>query len=1324
MPPAAANGGPGPVVGAEEALRLASEAVRQKAVQLQLQYTLYKAAAREPAPRRHSAAPSARAQRHTGGGEGCLDDFAQFARSRGALDPQQLAAAAAEWARARGAYGSQRKIPPAASLGADGEHPRVGRLDRDFSLGDAVADAYTAPYEETIGGDSRRESVEGLDLPHLAQEVMRLAQLECRGGAGSDPFEGAPCSGFGELIFPSASDSGGLVRLDADSVHRHLVCILTNRDGEVEFWNERASVVTGIPPETAVGQNIAAFIPSPGEQETMRELIGQAAEEGADTGLSRPFAFVCSDGVNLTHLDLTVTGGPTSDNVAAIGVEALRETQHSDYLQWVLAHMGSCLGDLGQSSGGLVGAELQRLQQLLSQAGTVSMRHWGPLHLRTVLNKLVADFSEMSQEYGVSLQCGSVDAELPEEICTDRLQLPRAVAYIVNNAIRFSPRGGRVVISATAKLPTEGRPAGTVQINVEDRGPGLPEAVVRAVQKGDEEAAPGLVRTCVVIRELGGWWQVSEPAEAEKPQRPPLQGAEAAGTPKRNRRGAAGLTLFGVPVRDGDVQRGPGNESLGTDAGSVRGDGRGCVFSVVLPLLASSAADRDDQRWTPDGMALCFDTGMSGATAPAIRVEQRRGSILQDGQLVKCLLFEPNVVHRMGFCHHLWKRSYALSLAMGLQDFNQQVDDVDVVVADTDSEVINLAELLDRLRHSSAQVVLASRLFNELQKKEIKDANWHALTLPLRGDELDQTLDAVEHQILDSRQKRKQIEDLRRAFDKGLKHVPWNRGRVLGSGSFGKVYEATSKMTGGKMAVKAIPLGQGTQERECAVLREVQVMANLEHENIIHYFYSERTQDELLIFMEFATEGSLSAKIPKGGMSAHQASGYMEGILRGLQYLHNQKLVHRDIKVANVLLSHGVVKLTDFGTATDLRSDSRATEGVAGTPQYMAPEVLNAEPGALPGPEADIWAVGCLLMELCTALQPFAHLGAGSWVAVRYVSTLQDGDEVQLGTHPYHICAVEFLRQCLQPAPSKRPDCQRLLQSSLLGMNEAMMRKATVMNMAQLNRQESFTNKSFKRAALYGGTAPPMRSRHSTAVSLLTVRGAMPRRRANSLQATPESEAVQGLPPRDQRKSQTRDDARKTLPVIAINDDSDSGESDFSGWGGRSSAQELRKTSNTRSEPLQPRQVTQAMVSPPFVPAHEPAADAASGCGSGYWPQGRPGGGWRRHVSARPRLGPRSSGAAHVPDGCVSPSLRPNDLSPPLRTLSARSRLSARSGAHETAAEEEERLQQAEQRMTLSICHSFATRRAPDPVGRREGSGSGAMASSSALPTTSVETSG
>ena len=231
-------------------------------------------------------------------------------------------------------------------------------------------------------------------------------------------------------------------------------------------------------------------------------------------------------------------------------------------------------------------------------------------------------------------------------------------------------------------------------------------------------------------------------------------------------------------------------------------------------------------------------------------------------------------------------------------------------------------------------------------------------------------------------------------------------------------------------------------------------MSEFSHSNIIHYFFSEITEDELLIFMEYAEEGCLQSKIPEGGFKERDVAKYMEDITKGLSYLHSKSVTHRDIKAANVLINNGVCKLTDFGTAT--RTSGRSKPGdenePVGTLAYMAPEVTEGVPT---GPAADVWSLGCLLLELLTGKSPFSHKGQ-TWCVVRYVTSLKIGEAVDYGPFPFGVNSRLFLKSTIIIDPTQRMTCDELLKSDLIRNTETMTRKQTLFK--NMRQQQSMAN--------------------------------------------------------------------------------------------------------------------------------------------------------------------------------------------------------------------------------------------------------------------------
>ncbi|EFJ34261.1 hypothetical protein SELMODRAFT_438664 [Selaginella moellendorffii] len=143
----------------------------------------------------------------------------------------------------------------------------------------------------------------------------------------------------------------------------------------------------------------------------------------------------------------------------------------------------------------------------------------------------------------------------------------------------------------------------------------------------------------------------------------------------------------------------------------------------------------------------------------------------------------------------------------------------------------------------------------------------------------------------------------------------WKKLELLGSGSFGSVYRAVGS-DGNYFAVKEVPLSNANDQSGLQLQQEVNLLGHLRHENIVQYLGTQKTNDKLYIFLELVTQGSIVSQYKHFEMFDEQIRKYTKQILSGLKYLHEKKVVHRDIKCANILVhAHGTVKLADFGMA-------------------------------------------------------------------------------------------------------------------------------------------------------------------------------------------------------------------------------------------------------------------------------------------------------------------------------------------------------------------------------------------------------------------------
>ncbi|XVF36836.1 hypothetical protein REPUB_Repub19eG0092700 [Reevesia pubescens] len=202
----------------------------------------------------------------------------------------------------------------------------------------------------------------------------------------------------------------------------------------------------------------------------------------------------------------------------------------------------------------------------------------------------------------------------------------------------------------------------------------------------------------------------------------------------------------------------------------------------------------------------------------------------------------------------------------------------------------------------------------------------------------------------------------------------WEKGELLGRGSFGSVFEGISD-DGFFFAVKEVSLlDQGSQGKQSIIQleHEIALLSQFEHENIVQYYGTDKDESKLYIFLELVTKGSLLNLYQRYHLRDSQVSAYTRQILHGLKYLHDQNVVHRDVKCANILVdASGSVKLADFGLAKATKlNDVKSSKGTA---FWMAPEVVNHK-GQGYGIPADIWSLGCTVLEMLTRQIPYSHL--------------------------------------------------------------------------------------------------------------------------------------------------------------------------------------------------------------------------------------------------------------------------------------------------------------------------------------------------------------
>jgi len=257
----------------------------------------------------------------------------------------------------------------------------------------------------------------------------------------------------------------------------------------------------------------------------------------------------------------------------------------------------------------------------------------------------------------------------------------------------------------------------------------------------------------------------------------------------------------------------------------------------------------------------------------------------------------------------------------------------------------------------------------------------------------------------------------------------------LGSGTFAEVRLVIEKTTGERYALKIIDkkkflFSTSATKRQISIMDEVKILSQLDHPNIIGIKRAFETESYLYLVLELVSGGELLDKIAtEKKFSEDKARYYFRQILEATKYLHEQGIAHRDLKPENILLTDDSdsIKLSDFGLSRVVDQTS-FMKTICGTPQYVAPEILNSSRSAVGyGLACDLWSSGVILYFILVGHHPFSDTKPSP-----VYEQIQNGDYEFPREHWARISpsAIYLIKRLLTTDPRKRITAAQALESA------------------------------------------------------------------------------------------------------------------------------------------------------------------------------------------------------------------------------------------------------------------------------------------------------
>ena len=259
----------------------------------------------------------------------------------------------------------------------------------------------------------------------------------------------------------------------------------------------------------------------------------------------------------------------------------------------------------------------------------------------------------------------------------------------------------------------------------------------------------------------------------------------------------------------------------------------------------------------------------------------------------------------------------------------------------------------------------------------------------------------------------------------------YSKGRFLGKGGFAKVYEfvciETKQVTAGKIMEKsALSKARARQK----LMSEIKIHRSLHHTNVVRFEHFFEDENNVYIMLELCTNQSLNDLVRRRKRLIElEVQCYLSQVLSALKYMHSHRVIHRDIKLGNIFLSDKMeIKMGDYGLAAKLEFDGERKRTICGTPNYIAPEILDGRTGH--SYEVDVWSFGVLMFTMLVGKPPFE---------TNDVKTTYKRIKMNAYTFPDHIPLTEeakdLISRILVTDPNERPSIDEIINHRFFTKN-------------------------------------------------------------------------------------------------------------------------------------------------------------------------------------------------------------------------------------------------------------------------------------------------